>query len=103
MPQSEVTSILDLIFTEKSGRIENLATGPPLGDLRRCHMSLCFDLVLNSPGYFITHSAKLNFKNANFEAIPCHFDFIYWDVLGPLNAENAYSQFFNKTCESFVS
>ena len=76
MPRSEVTSILDLIFTEKSGGIENLAVGPPLGDLRRCHISLSFDFVLNSPGYLMTHSTKFNFKKANFEAISRHFDSI---------------------------
>ena len=74
MPQSEVTSILDLIFTEKSGRIENLAAGHPLGDFKRCHTSLSFDFVLNFPGYLMIQRAKFNFKNANFETFSRHFD-----------------------------
>ena len=62
MPASEAKSILDLIFTEKSNRIDYLAAGPPLADLRRCHISLTFDFILNSPGYTMTHSSKLNYK-----------------------------------------
>ena len=92
MPQSEVRSILDLIFTEKAGRIENLAN--PLGDLRRCHISPSFDFVLNSPWYLMRHSAKLNFKNANLETISRHFDSIDWnDTLGPLDLDLEFGVF----------
>ena len=79
MPASEAKSTLDLIFTEKSNRIDNLAAGPPLADLRRGHVSLKFDFILDSPGYTMTHSSKLNFKRAKFNEITNHFDSIKWD------------------------
>ena len=107
MPASEAKSTLDLIFTEKSNRIDNLAAGPPLADLRRGHVSLKFDFILDSPGYTMTHSSKLNFKRAKFNEITNHFDSIKWDkALSPLDyAHNAYEYFleeYNKACVSYV-
>ena len=48
MPGCEAKSISDLIFTKKPNRIDNLATDAPLADLRRRHISLSFDFILNS-------------------------------------------------------
>ena len=44
MPATEAKSTLDLIFTDKPNRKDNLAY------LRRGHVSLKFDFILNSPG-----------------------------------------------------
>ena len=65
MPATEAKSTLDLIFTEKPNRIDNLAAGPPLADLRRGHVSLKFDFILDSPGYTMTHCSKLNYKETS--------------------------------------
>ena len=106
MPWCEAKSILDLIFTEKPNRIENLAAGAPLADLRRCHISLSFDFILNSPGYVMTHSSKLNYKKAKFNEITKHFESINWDtVLAPLDAHSCYEYFLKeyfKTCETAI-
>ena len=51
IPESEAQPTLGLIFTDKPNRIYNLPAGPPLADLRRGHVSLLFDFILDSTGY----------------------------------------------------
>ena len=46
--------------------IDNLAAGSPLVDLRRGHVSLEFDFILDSPGYMMTQNSNLNYKRADF-------------------------------------
>ena len=47
MSAFEAKSTLDLIFTEKSNKIDNLAAEPSLADPRRGHVSLEFDSILD--------------------------------------------------------
>ena len=68
MPQTEVTSILELIFTEKSGKIENFAAGWPLNDLMRYHISLSLEFINDFLEYLMTHSAWFYFKYVNFSS-----------------------------------
>ena len=81
MPAAEAKLTLDLVFTEKSNRIDNLAAGSPFADLRRGHVSLKFDFILDYPGYTMTNNSKLNYKRANFTEITNHFDSIKLDKL----------------------
>ena len=97
IPSSESTSILDLHFTEKLYIIENLTASASLGNLKRFHISLRFDYVIDSPGNMI------NFKKANLDAISRHFNFIDWDkVLMPINANNSYEYCFDKYHKCYV-
>ena len=70
------------------------------------HVSLKFDFILDSPGYTMTHSSRLNYKRDTFNEITNHFDSIEWDkALSPLDAHNANEHFleeYNKACESYV-
>ena len=90
MSASVAKSTLDLIFTEKPNRIYNLAAGLQLVDLRRGHVSLEFDFILDSQGYMMIHNSKLNYKRADFIEITKNFDSIKWDkVLFSMDSHNA--------------
>lgn len=102
------TSVLDLLITDISTRVDNIKIDKPLGDLRKAHYVLSWDVNLprSDSNRFESFSKKLIYSKEDYEGMNQALATTDWNIiLSPSDMSTCYSKFLQKydeLCQTFI-
>ena len=99
-------NVLDYILTDKPERISNISIGEPLGSARQVHLSITFNVIVDSIPCRKFCSKNFVYGKGDYEKLNTNMNKIYLvNKFSNLNMNQTYEAFlceYNKQCETVI-